>query len=193
MFDRSIENLLDQGVPADAVQPGDRLESFTLDDATGQPVSLDQLVESGPAVIVFYRGGWCPYCNLALRTYQQRAAAPTGTLRRPAGGHQPPDPRPVALHRGEGGTRRSPFCPTRAAGSPHGSASRSSRPTTSSPPSASSASTWPKSTPKGRPACPGPPSSSSTATAVVRFVDVQPDYTARTEVADIVAALAALS
>jgi peroxiredoxin len=36
-----------------------------------QPVTLDQLVESGPAVIVFYRGGWCPYCNLALRTYQR--------------------------------------------------------------------------------------------------------------------------
>jgi peroxiredoxin len=71
VFDQSIQDLLDQGVPDGALQVGDVLESFTLDDATGTPVTLDQLVETGPAVIVFYRGGWCPYCNLALRTYQR--------------------------------------------------------------------------------------------------------------------------
>ncbi len=71
VFDRSIQDLLDQGVPAGTVTVGQTLESFTLDDATGAPVTLDQLVKAGPAVIVFYRGGWCPYCNLALRTYQR--------------------------------------------------------------------------------------------------------------------------
>ena len=71
VFDRSIRDLLDQGIPADSVKMGDRLDPLTLDDATGAPVSLDQILETGPAVIVFYRGGWCPYCNLALRTYQQ--------------------------------------------------------------------------------------------------------------------------
>jgi peroxiredoxin len=70
VFDRSIEEFLEQGIPADSIKAGNVLDSFTLDDANGTPVSLDQLVESGPAVIVFYRGGWCPYCNLALRTYQ---------------------------------------------------------------------------------------------------------------------------
>ena len=70
-FDRSIEDLLAQGVPAGAIKAGDTLEPFTLDDATGTPVTLDSLVETGPAVIVFYRGGWCPYCNVALRTYQR--------------------------------------------------------------------------------------------------------------------------
>jgi peroxiredoxin len=70
VFDRSIQDLLDEGVPVEVVAVGDTLESFTLSDATGVPVTLDQLVETGPAVIVFYRGGWCPYCNLALRTYQ---------------------------------------------------------------------------------------------------------------------------
>ncbi len=71
VFDRSIQNLLDQGVPTNVIKVGDVLERFTLDDASGNPVNLDELVESGPAVIVFYRGGWCPYCNLALRTYQR--------------------------------------------------------------------------------------------------------------------------
>jgi peroxiredoxin len=71
VFDQNIQDLLDQGVPSGALRVGDVLEPFALDDATGAPVTLDQLVETGPAVIVFYRGGWCPYCNLALRTYQR--------------------------------------------------------------------------------------------------------------------------
>jgi peroxiredoxin len=71
VFDRSIQNLLDQGVPSEVVAVGDTWPSFALNDAAGSSVSLDQLVETGPAVFVFYRGGWCPYCNLALRTYQR--------------------------------------------------------------------------------------------------------------------------
>jgi peroxiredoxin len=50
---------------------GDALASFTLRNAMGEPVSSDDLVATGPTVLVFYRGGWCPYCNLALRTYQR--------------------------------------------------------------------------------------------------------------------------
>jgi len=80
VFDRSIQDFLDQGIPADSIKAGDVLEQFTLDDATGTPVGLDQIVESGPAVIVFYRGGWCPYCNLALRTYQQELLPELGDL-----------------------------------------------------------------------------------------------------------------
>jgi peroxiredoxin len=71
VFDRNIETLLVQGVPSDAIEVGDRLDSFTLLDATGKAVTLEQILETGPAVIVFYRGGWCTYCNLALRTYQK--------------------------------------------------------------------------------------------------------------------------
>ena len=70
LFDRSLQNFRDQGVPADSIKVGEFLEQFTLQDALGTPLSLSDIVESGPAVIVFYRGGWCPYCNLALRTYQ---------------------------------------------------------------------------------------------------------------------------
>jgi peroxiredoxin len=59
-----------KGLPADAVAVGDVLSDFTLPDATGQDVSLSELVTDGPAILVFYRGGWCPYCNLALHQYQ---------------------------------------------------------------------------------------------------------------------------
>ena len=59
------------GVPAGAVSVGDTLPPFSLSDATGQIRTLEELTADGPAVIVFYRGGWCPYCNVALRTYQR--------------------------------------------------------------------------------------------------------------------------
>jgi peroxiredoxin len=50
---------------------GDRIGDFTLPGADGVATSLGELVADGPAVLVFYRGQWCPYCNLTLRTYQQ--------------------------------------------------------------------------------------------------------------------------
>jgi peroxiredoxin len=59
-----------KGRPADAIAVGTVLGNFTLPDATGTSVSLSNLVADGPAVLVFYRGGWCPYCNLALHQYQ---------------------------------------------------------------------------------------------------------------------------
>jgi peroxiredoxin len=59
-----------KGRPADAVAVGDVLSDFTLPDATGHDVSLSELLGEGPVVLVFYRGGWCPYCNLALHQYQ---------------------------------------------------------------------------------------------------------------------------
>jgi peroxiredoxin len=60
----------DRGEPAGVIAAGATLADFTLPDADGAPVSLGELLAEGPAVIVFYRGGWCPYCNLALRAYQ---------------------------------------------------------------------------------------------------------------------------
>ncbi len=68
-FARDREALIARGAP-DAVTAGDVLEDFTLPDATGGEVSLSELLTDGPAVLVFYRGGWCPFCNLALRHYQ---------------------------------------------------------------------------------------------------------------------------
>ena len=49
---------------------GDRAPAFTLPDALGRPVSLADLRANGPVVVIFYRGEWCPYCNLQLRALQ---------------------------------------------------------------------------------------------------------------------------
>jgi peroxiredoxin len=54
-----------------ALKTGDYVPDFTLPNPSGRPVSLAGLLRGGPAVVTFYRGGWCPYCNLQLRAYQQ--------------------------------------------------------------------------------------------------------------------------
>jgi len=56
---------------ATALQAGDRMPSFELTHANGQTVSSEALLAQGPIILTWYRGGWCPYCNLALRAYQQ--------------------------------------------------------------------------------------------------------------------------
>jgi peroxiredoxin len=57
-----------QAAPGLAV--GDRAPAFTLPDALGRSVSLADLLAEGPAVVTFYRGEWCPYCNLQLHALQ---------------------------------------------------------------------------------------------------------------------------
>ena len=58
------------GEPSGLVQPGTRLPDGELLGVAGQPATLAETLSGKPAVIVFYRGGWCPYCSIALRTYQ---------------------------------------------------------------------------------------------------------------------------
>ena len=58
------------GHPSGVAQPGTPLPDGNLLDVAGQPTTLADSLAGQPAVIVFYRGGWCPYCNIALRTYQ---------------------------------------------------------------------------------------------------------------------------
>lgn len=60
------------GIEAQARGVGDYIPDATLKNAAGDDVSLSGLNENGPLIITFYRGGWCPYCNLELRAYQER-------------------------------------------------------------------------------------------------------------------------
>jgi peroxiredoxin len=57
----------------DRTRQSDRKDAqdFILMDSHGRPVRLQSLLERGPAVISFYRGGWCPYCNIELSEFQQ--------------------------------------------------------------------------------------------------------------------------
>ena len=65
------------GIAAHALAVGAQAPTFSLPAATGNVVRLADLLERGPVVLTFYRGEWCPYCNLTLRAYQ--AALPAIT------------------------------------------------------------------------------------------------------------------
>lgn len=75
--------LLESGLADRALKEGARFPRATLPDQLGRPIDIASLLERGPLVVVFYRGGWCPYCNLELRAYQQalpRIVGEGGTL-----------------------------------------------------------------------------------------------------------------
>lgn len=75
MMAEGNRKVAESGVVERAKQVGDTAPDFTLKDATGQPVSLASLLEKGPVVLLWYRGGWCPYCNLTLHAYQEHLDA----------------------------------------------------------------------------------------------------------------------
>ncbi|MGW5202075.1 peroxiredoxin-like family protein [Streptomyces spiralis] len=62
------------GVPAGVTEVGSAIPEAQLLDAHGNLTTLREARGGRPAVIVFYRGAWCPYCNVALRTYQRELA-----------------------------------------------------------------------------------------------------------------------
>jgi len=66
-----VEQVRTSGAAEKALKEGAQAPDFTLPDASGNAVTLSHLLEQGPVVITFYRGEWCPFCNLALRAYQQ--------------------------------------------------------------------------------------------------------------------------
>jgi peroxiredoxin len=59
------------GPPAGITAPGAPMPDGALLDVRGAATTLTRARDGRPAVVVFYRGAWCPYCNLTLRTYQQ--------------------------------------------------------------------------------------------------------------------------
>ena len=58
-----------------AVNVGAKMPAFTLKDIEGKTVSSDELLKKGNLVVTFYRGAWCPFCNLYLQNLQKNAAA----------------------------------------------------------------------------------------------------------------------
>jgi len=74
VMNRAGQELAASGQADRALAVGARAPRFTLPSATGRTVYLDALLADGPVVLTFYRGAWCPYCNIALRSLQQHHA-----------------------------------------------------------------------------------------------------------------------
>jgi peroxiredoxin len=71
-YEQGIEEVRKSGVVDKALKVGDRAPDFELPDATGNKVKLLELLARGPVIVTWYRGGWCPYCNIALRGFHKR-------------------------------------------------------------------------------------------------------------------------
>ncbi|PMB25559.1 peroxiredoxin-like family protein [Fischerella thermalis] len=71
LMEQAAIDLLNSGISDNCLKAGDRIPSFILPNAIAQLVDIHELLKSGLVVISFYRGGWCPYCNLELRALQQ--------------------------------------------------------------------------------------------------------------------------
>jgi peroxiredoxin len=67
---RGTAELVASGQALHAKKAGDKAPEFTLNDPDGNPVSSTVQLAKGPLVISFYRGVWCPYCNLELQALQ---------------------------------------------------------------------------------------------------------------------------
>lgn len=70
LMEQSARDLA-EAMPEPGLKVGSRAPDFVLPNAFGKPVRLSDLLARGPVVLTFYRGGWCPYCNLQLRGLQQ--------------------------------------------------------------------------------------------------------------------------
>ena len=70
-YEEGVRLVRESGVLEKAVKTGDAAPDFTLPNAVGEDVKLSALLEEGPVVMIWYRGEWCPYCNIYLEDIQE--------------------------------------------------------------------------------------------------------------------------
>jgi peroxiredoxin len=71
IMQRATDALAKEFIEKRTLNLGDIAADFTLTNAIGKPINLTEQLAKGAVILTFYRGGWCPYCNLELRAYQQ--------------------------------------------------------------------------------------------------------------------------
>lgn len=71
-FGQSIADLKSQGLENQAPKVGQVFPNFKLPNTFNQPVELKELLKKGNVILAFFRGNWCPYCNLELKALQDR-------------------------------------------------------------------------------------------------------------------------
>jgi peroxiredoxin len=71
IMQRHIDGLRRGAIARTMLKVGDHAPPIVLNNANGATVDVSTLLRKGPVIVTFYRGGWCPFCNLELRAYQQ--------------------------------------------------------------------------------------------------------------------------
>ena len=71
VFINSISEIKTNKLKESALQVGDKIEDYSLTDIEGKSINLSTFIQSDYLILNFYRGGWCPYCNMELREYDR--------------------------------------------------------------------------------------------------------------------------
>ena len=71
IMQRHIDQLRSGAIARNMLKVGDHAPAIVLENAKGATVDVGTLLKKGPVIVTFYRGGWCPYCNLELKAYQE--------------------------------------------------------------------------------------------------------------------------
>ena len=74
-IDRATEDLSRSGILGRSLRVGDSAPDFALPNANGRTIRLGDLLARGPVVVSFYRGTWCPFCNLEMQALQRTLPA----------------------------------------------------------------------------------------------------------------------
>lgn len=72
IYDAGIQEIRDAKIIDNAIQKGDNAIDFSLNNAANESVNLKELLKNGPVILTWYRGGWCPYCNITLHYLQEQ-------------------------------------------------------------------------------------------------------------------------
>ncbi len=70
MTAENLEAIVNSHFKDNAINLGQKAIDFTLKNALGDTTHLKDTLEQGPVILTWYRGGWCPYCNLTLQYLQ---------------------------------------------------------------------------------------------------------------------------
>lgn len=71
IMSNSAKALMIDEIGKNALKKGEKLPDFTLNNAEGKAINIYNCLAQGPLIISFYRGAWCPYCNLELAAYKE--------------------------------------------------------------------------------------------------------------------------
>ena len=72
IYREGLDAVTGSGILDKALNAGNKAPDFTLTNASNQSVNLYDQLRKGPVVLTWYRGGWCPYCNITLRYLQNK-------------------------------------------------------------------------------------------------------------------------
>jgi hypothetical protein len=71
IMQRHIDQLRRGAIAHTMLKIGDHAPAIMLKNAKGETIDVSMLLKKGSVIVTFYRGGWCPYCNLELKAYQE--------------------------------------------------------------------------------------------------------------------------